>query len=133
MSANINGNIGEYLANLKEGANIYRMAGGANLERVRIARITPTQIILVSGGRYSRKTGDSIGGPRWNRSNIVLPTAEIKQAWQSVYLGTWASNALPALYQGLTPAQQLALYRHVHTLVSENKGTEAKASIADDL
>lgn len=125
--------LGEYLPSLKPGDTIFRMAGGSNLDKQRISRVTTTQIILTSGGRYNRKTGQSIGGPTWNRSNIVLPTPEVRQAWQALYLANWANNLLPGLFKSLTSEQQLQLFRQIQAMATDSKPEDTPASANEDI
>lgn len=121
--------IGEYLSTLKQGDTVYRKADGANLDRALIAKTTPTQIILTSGGRYNKTTGLSIGGSTWSRSCIVEPTPEVKQEWEALYLAKWASESLPDLFKSLTQEQQRELYRQVKTMTAENKAADSQTSM----
>ncbi|HBO2935127.1 TPA: hypothetical protein L4R50_000121 [Pseudomonas aeruginosa] len=126
----------QYLASLKEGDVVYRDSRANSLDRVRVSRITRTQIILISGGRYNRKTGYSIGtSAGWDRSVIMLPSPEIKAKWQRLYLAKWASKTLPGIFQSLTPDQQAELYRQIKDMDAKNKGAAADmpASSANDL
>ncbi|HBP1602195.1 TPA: hypothetical protein L5U90_003298 [Pseudomonas aeruginosa] len=115
----------QYLASLKEGDVVYRESRANSLDRVRVSRITRTQIILISGGRYNRKTGYSIGtSAGWDRSVIMLPSPEVKAKWQRLYLAMWASKTLPGIFQSLTPDQQAELYRQITVMKAKNKGVD---------
>ena len=121
--------ISEYLSSLNPGDTVFRMAGGSNLDKQRISRITSTQIILVSGGRYNLKTGQSIGGPTWNRSKLVLPTPEVKQAWQVLCLVNWATNRLPGVFKSISYEQQLDVYQRIQAMAEESKTPEVQISV----
>jgi hypothetical protein len=126
----------QYLASLKEGDVVYRESRANSLDRVRVSRITRTQIILITGGRYNRTTGYSIGtSAGWDRSVIMLPSPEVKAQWQRLYLAKWASKTLPGIFQSLTPDQQAELYRQIKDMEAKNKGEVADlpAPSADEL
>lgn len=115
----------QYLASLKEGDVVYRESRANSLDRVRVSRITRTQIILITGGRYNRTTGYSIGtSAGWDRSVIMLPSPEVKAKWQRLYLAKWASKTLPGIFQSLTPDQQAELYRQIKEMEAKNKGVD---------
>lgn len=116
----------QYLSSLKEGDVVYREAGANSLDRVRVSRTTRTQIILITGGRYNRDTGVSIGHTAgWDRSVIMLPTHQIKAKWQRLYLAKWASKTLPGIFRSLTLEQQAELYRQIKDMEAKNKGAAA--------
>ena len=126
----------QYLTSLKEGDVVYRESGANSVDRVRVSRTTRTQIILVTGGRYNRTTGVSIGSTSgWERSVIMQPTPQIKAKWQRLYLAKWASKTLPGIFQSLTPEQQAKLYRQIKDMEAMNKGAAADspAPSTDDL
>lgn len=113
----------QYLASLKEGDVVYRDAGANSLDRVRVARVTATQIVLITGGRYNRTTGRSIGtSAGWDRSNIRLPSPAVRAEWQRKYLANWAANPLPKIFRALPPAQQALLYTQIKDM---EKGSKA--------
>ncbi|MFO6995376.1 hypothetical protein P3D53_14130 [Pseudomonas aeruginosa] len=115
----------QYLSSLKEGDVVYRESGANSVDRVRVSRTTRTQIILVTGGRYNRTTGASIGSTSgWERSVIMQPTPQIKAKWQRLYLAKWASKTLPGIFQSLTPDQQAELYRQIKDMEAKNKGVD---------
>ncbi|XWN09649.1 hypothetical protein ACIRUG_34745 (plasmid) [Pseudomonas aeruginosa] len=115
----------QYLTSLKEGDVVYRESGANSVDRVRVSRTTRTQIILVTGGRYNRTTGASIGSTSgWERSVIMQPTPQIKAKWQRLYLAKWASKTLPGIFQSLTPDQQAELYRQIKDMEAKNKGVD---------
>ncbi|MEX6780440.1 hypothetical protein [Pseudomonas aeruginosa] len=115
----------QYLTSLKEGDVVYREAGANSLDRVRVSRTTRTQIILITGGRYNRATGVSIGSTAgWDRSVLMLPTPQTKAKWQRLYLAKWASKTLPGIFQSLTPEQQAELYRQIKDMEAKNKGVD---------
>ncbi|MCS7526946.1 hypothetical protein N0609_11590 [Pseudomonas aeruginosa] len=115
----------QYLTSLKEGDVVYRESGANSVDRVRVSRTTRTQIILVTGGRYNRTTGASIGSTSgWERSVIMQPTPQIKAKWQRLYLAKWASKTLPGIFQSLTPDQQAGLYRQIKDMEAKNKGVD---------
>ena len=115
----------QYLTSLKDGDVVYRESGANGVERVRVSRITRTQIILVTGGRYNRTTGVTIGSTSgWERSVIMQPTPQIKAKWQRQYLAKWASKTLPGIFQSLTPDQQAELYRQIKDMEAKNKGVD---------
>lgn len=116
----------QYLTSLKEGDVVYRESGANSVDRVRVSRITRTQIILITGGRYNRTTGDSIGSTSgWERSVIMQPTPQIKAKWQRLYLTEWASKTLPGIFRSLTSEQQAELYRQIIEMEAKNKGAVA--------
>lgn len=111
----------QYLADLKEGDTIYRQAGANTLERARVARLTATQIVLNTGGRYNRTTGASIGSSAgWSRSFIKLPTPALIAEHQKLYLDRWASNSLPKIFKSLSTAQQANLFKQIKDLEAAN-------------
>ncbi|PBV09255.1 hypothetical protein CJU35_05215 [Pseudomonas aeruginosa] len=126
----------QYLTSLKEGDVVYRESGANSVDRVRVSRTTRTLIILVTGGRYNRTTGVSVGSSSgWERSVIMLPTPQIKAKWQRLYLAKWASKTLPGIFQSLTPEQQAELYRQIKDMEAKNKAAAADSPTpsADDL
>ncbi len=116
----------QYLSSLMVGDTVYREAGSNSIERVRIAKITKTQIVMVTGGRYNLQTGVSIGtSAGWGRSVILQPTPEIKAKWQRLYLANWATSRLPGIFKSLTAEQQANLYRQIKDMEAENNGSGA--------
>lgn len=125
--------ISEYLSTLKEGDAVYRDCHGADLDRQVIARITKTQIILKSGGRYKRDTGASIGSTTWARNNLLVPTDDVKQRWREVFLARWAKSKFPDLFKGLTVDQQMELYRQAKAFAAANASASTPATTDEDI
>lgn len=125
--------ISEYLSTLKEGDTVYRVCKGADLDRQVIARVTKTQIILKSGGRYNRDTGASIGSTTWTRNNLLVPTDNVKQRWRKMFLARWANSKFPDLFKGMTIDQQMELYRQAKAFAAANASASVPATPDEDL
>lgn len=113
--------LGEFMSTLKAGDSVFREYRGADLDKQRVSRVTKTQIILESGGRYSRATGFSVPATTWMRSNLVLPTPDVKKRWLEVFLSRWAKETFPSLFKNLTTQQQMVLYRQAQAFAATNK------------
>lgn len=122
----------QYLSSLKAGDVVYRESGANSVDRVRIAKITRTQIVMATGGRYNLQTGVSIGtSSGWERSAIRQATPEIKAKWQRLYLASWATRTLPGIFKSLTAEQQAALYRQIKDMEAKNNGADADSGRID--
>lgn len=129
--------VSEYLSTLKEGDVVYRECKGSNigfdLDRQVIARLTKSQIILKSGGRYNRATGASIGSTTWARNTLVVPTTAVKQRWKEIFLTRWAKTMFPTLFNDLTLEQQMALFRQAKAFAAANASASQPSASDEDL
>lgn len=68
----------QWLKNIKAGDTVILESGGyyggASVEKVE--RLTKTQIVLKSGGKFRRDSGNMVGGDAWSRSQIREPTED---------------------------------------------------------
>lgn len=64
----------DWLNTLKAGDSVVYCSGTYGKGVGKVARVTPTQIILEGGGRYRRRDGDTVGGGGWIPQYITQPT-----------------------------------------------------------
>lgn len=121
----------QYLSALKEGDEIF-IARRAAVQKRRVARLTKTQIVLTTGGRYKLANGDGIGGVSWETNRVILPTPEVRNRWQQLRLARWAKDVFPAQFDTLTAEQQVELYRHVKALSLANNSAAATEEDTED-
>ncbi len=107
--------IGGYLSEIKQGDVVYIALQNGDLDRGKVSRVTATQVILKSGGRYSKSSGSLVGASNWSTS-IILPTVEVRQRWSMQALSRWGQRALPSMFAALPQAQQMDIYRQIKNL-----------------
>ncbi len=96
--------IDDWLKGVKKGDSVVRCSGyyGKSVEKV--DRVTPTQIVLETGGKYRKSDGNQVGGSGYHIAYITEPTAELlneirkkflcdklrQVAWEKISVGVLA-------------------------------------------
>lgn len=72
------------MTNFNEGDKVYVVGGGWSrvLQRSKVIRVTKTQAILATGGRYNRVTGRMVGGNEWSASRIEQPSPSLDATYR---------------------------------------------------